>query len=53
MQQIDFHFNVAQRTIYASRLIKKVRKMGLTVAVWSGKRCCCGAPMTICGALRI
>ena len=36
MQQIDFHFNVAQRTIYACRLIKKVRKMGLTVAVWSG-----------------
>ena len=35
MQQIDFHFNVAQRTIYASRLIKKARKMGLTVAVWS------------------
>ena len=35
MQQIDFHFNVAQRTIYACRLIKKVRKMGLTVAVWS------------------
>ena len=34
MQQIDFH-NVAQRTIYACRLIKKVRKMGLTVAVWS------------------
>ena len=32
MQQIDFHFNVAQRTIYACRLIKKVRKMGLTVA---------------------
>ena len=27
MQQIDFHFNVAQRTIYACRLIKKVRKM--------------------------
>lgn len=38
MQQIDFHFNVAQRTIYACRLIKKVRKMGLTVAVWSGNR---------------
>ncbi len=35
MQQIDFHFNVAQRTIYACRLIKKVRGMGLTVAVWS------------------
>ena len=48
MQQIDFHFNVAQRTIYACRLIKKVRKMGLTAT-----RCCCGAPMTICGALRI
>ena len=35
MQQIDFHFNVTQRTIYACRLIKKVRSMGLTVAVWS------------------
>lgn len=35
MQKIDFHFNVAQRTLYACRLIKKVRAMGLTVAVWS------------------
>ena len=35
MEQIDFHFNVAQRTINACRLIKKVRSMGLTVAVWS------------------
>ena len=35
MQKIDFHFNVAQRTLYACRLMKKVRAMGLTVAVWS------------------
>ena len=35
MQQIDFHFNVAKRSLYACRLIKKVRRMGLTVAVWS------------------
>lgn len=35
MHKIDFHFNVAQRTLYACRLIKKVRAMGLTVAVWS------------------
>lgn len=35
MQKIDFHFNVAQRTLYACRLIKKVRAMGLTVTVWS------------------
>lgn len=35
MQKIDFHFNVAQRTLYACRLIKKVRAMGMTVAVWS------------------
>ncbi len=34
MQQIDFHFNVAQRTLYACCLIKTVRGMGLTVAVW-------------------
>ena len=34
MKQIDFHFNVAQRTLYACHLIKKVRGMGLTVVVW-------------------
>ena len=35
MQQIDFHFNVANRSLYACLLIKKVTGMGLTVAVWS------------------
>lgn len=34
MDQIDFHFGVANRTVYACRLIKKVQKMGLSVAVW-------------------
>ncbi len=34
MQQIDFHFNVAKRTLYACRLIKKVRGLGKSVAVW-------------------
>lgn len=34
MQQIDFHFHVANRSLYACRLIKKVRGLGLTVAVW-------------------
>lgn len=34
MQQIDFHFNVKNRALYACRLIKKVRGMGKTVAVW-------------------
>lgn len=35
MQQIDFHFNVGQRLPYACRFIRKVWKMGKTVAVWS------------------
>ncbi len=35
MQQIDFHFNVANRSIYACRLIKKVTGMGLKAALWS------------------
>lgn len=35
MQQIDFHFNVANRSLYACRLLKKVTGMGLTSAVWS------------------
>lgn len=35
MEQIDFHFGVANRSFYACRLIKKVQGMGLSVAVWS------------------
>lgn len=35
MQQIDFHFNVANRSLYACRLLKKVTGMGLASAVWS------------------
>ena len=34
MEQIDFHFGVANRTVYVAKLIKKVQKMGLSVAVW-------------------
>ena len=34
MEQIDFHFDVANRTVYVAKLIKKVQKMGLSVAVW-------------------
>ncbi len=34
MKQIDFHFNVVNRTLYACHLIKKVHGMGLKVAVW-------------------
>lgn len=29
MEQIDFHFGVANRSLYACRLIKKVQGMGL------------------------
>jgi len=35
MKQIDFHFNVNDRSIYACRLVKKVTGMGLRVALWS------------------
>ena len=35
MQQIDFHFHVANRSLYACRLIKKVTGLGLKAAVWS------------------
>lgn len=35
MKQIDFHFNVKNRTNYTARLIKKVHAMGLSVGVWS------------------
>lgn len=35
MEQIDFHFHVTNRTLYACRLIQKVTGMGLSVAVWS------------------
>ena len=34
MQQIDFHFNVTNRALYACRLIQKVMGLGKTVAVW-------------------
>ena len=30
MEQIDFHFGVANRTVYVAKLIKKVQKMGLS-----------------------
>ena len=35
MKQIDFHYNVGNRSIYACKLIKKVRGLGLTAALWS------------------
>ena len=35
MQQIDFHFNVGNRLQYACRFVKKVWKMGRSIAVWS------------------
>lgn len=35
MKQIDFHYNVRQRSIYACKLVRKVRSLGLTVALWS------------------
>ena len=35
MKQIDFHYNVMRRTIYACKLVKKVTGLGLTVALWS------------------
>lgn len=38
MQQIDFHFNVPNRSLYACRLIKKVHGMGKRIAVWSSDR---------------
>lgn len=38
MEQIDFHFGVANRTVYVAKLIKKVQKMGLSVAVWGAGR---------------
>jgi DNA polymerase-3 subunit chi len=38
MDQIDFHFGVPNRALYACRLIKKVTGMGLSVAVWSTNR---------------
>ncbi|MCF0254632.1 MAG: DNA polymerase III subunit chi [Duodenibacillus sp.] len=39
MQQIDYHYNVKiDVKIYACRLIKKVRGMGKSVAVWSRNR---------------
>ena len=47
MEQIDFHFGVANRTVYVAKLIKKVQKMGLSVAVWGR------VPTMICGVLKI
>jgi DNA polymerase-3 subunit chi len=35
MDQIDFHFGVPNRALYACKFIKKVSGMGLSVAVWS------------------
>lgn len=35
MQQIDFHFNVGNRLLYACRFVSKVWKMGKSIAVWS------------------
>ena len=35
MKQLDFHYNVMRRTIYACKLVKKVTGLGLTVALWS------------------
>ena len=35
MKQIDFHYNVMRRTIYACKLVKKVTGLGLTAALWS------------------
>ena len=35
MKQIDFHFHVANRSLYACKLVKKVSAMGLTVGLWS------------------
>ncbi len=35
MTQIDFHFNVGSRLLYACRFVSKVRKLGKTIAVWS------------------
>ncbi|MCG5031342.1 DNA polymerase III subunit chi [Mesosutterella sp. OilRF-GAM-744-9] len=35
MQQIDFHFNVGSRLQYACLFVRKVWKMGKSVAVWS------------------
>ena len=38
MDQMDFHFGVPNRALYACRLFKKVTGMGLSVAVWSTNR---------------
>ena len=35
MKQIDFHYNVMRRTIYACKWVKKVTGLGLTAALWS------------------
>ena len=35
MKQLDFHYNVMRRTIYACKLVKKVTGLGLTAALWS------------------
>lgn len=38
MQQIDFHFNVSNRLLYACRTASTVYRRGLTLAVWSSDR---------------
>lgn len=35
MQQIDFHYNVKNRSNYACRLLKKITTLGRTARVWS------------------
>ncbi len=35
MNQIDFHYHVANRSIYACKLVKKVSAMGKSVALFS------------------
>ena len=35
MTQIDFHFNVGNRLLYACYFVKKVWKLGKSIAVWS------------------
>ena len=35
MKQIDFHYHVANRSIYACKLVKKVSAMGKSLALYS------------------
>lgn len=38
MQQIDFHFHVRNRSLYACKLLKKLYGLKLTAVVWSTDR---------------